>query len=55
MLPYAAVVLTPQGTQHIESFWDEASARQFVDNYLNNYVGQLSVVGKGIRGDMPTR
>lgn len=50
MLPYVAVVITPQGTQHIASFWDEASAQQYVEKYRKNYVEHLSLVGKGVRG-----
>lgn len=50
MLPYVVVVITPQGTQHIASFWDEAGARQYVEKYRKNYVEQFSVVGKGMRG-----
>lgn len=54
MLPYVAVVITPQGKKLIEAFWDEKSATEFVENYKRNYLGQLSVIGKGIRNSSPT-
>lgn len=54
MLPYVAVVITPQGKKLIETFWDEKAAIEFVETYKRNYLGQLSVIGKGIRGDSPS-
>lgn len=54
MLPYVGLVITPQGKQHIATFWDEKSAIAFVEKHQSNYVAQLSVVGKGIRGDTPS-
>jgi hypothetical protein len=54
MLPYVAVVITPQGKKLVETFWDEKSAVEFVESYKRNYLQQLSVVGKGIRGDSPS-
>lgn len=54
MLPYVGLVITPQGKQQIATFWDEKSAIEFVEKHQKNYVEQLSVVGKGIRGDAPS-
>lgn len=54
MLPYVAVVITPQGKKLIEAFWDEKAAIEFVETYKRNYIGQLSVIGKGIRSNSPS-
>lgn len=53
MLPYVGVVITPQGKQILEAFWNEAGAQAFVEKHTKNYVEQLSVVGRGIRKQAP--
>ena len=53
MMPYVGVVITPEGTQYVATFWDEKSAQEFVDEHNKNYIEQLTVVGRGIRSDAP--
>lgn len=55
MLPFVAVVITPQGQQYIETFWNEDQATEFVAKHQRNFLEKFSVVGRGIRGDSPDK
>ncbi len=52
-MPFIGLVITPEGNQSMATFSTRAQAEEFVERHKQNYVSQLSVVGRGIRSQTP--